>query len=74
MEIADGVDFGIAEAIEEAVRAGVFRAAARLNPKSAPTWDRLAEPHTDRAATLLDGVMRRLGVEDAGPFARGEWF
>lgn len=68
----DGADHGICEAIEAAVQAGVFRAAARLNPKTARVWNTLAEPYSKRAATLLDDAIIRVGADCAGPDARGE--
>jgi len=40
-------------AIAEAVRAGVYRRAARLNPKAGKLWGDLAAPHSARAAGLL---------------------
>ena len=74
MEAADGIDHGIVQAIREAVLAGVFRRAARFNPKSAAVWNHLAEPHSQRAATLLDVAIHRLGADSSGPDARGEWW
>ena len=68
----DRADHGICEAISLAVKAGVFRTAARLNPKTASVWNALAAPYTSRAATLLDGAIFRLGADAAGPDARGE--
>lgn len=73
MEAADGIDHAIVEAIQEAVSSGIFRRAARLNPKSAEVWDTLAEPHSQRAAILLDSAIIRLGADASGPDARGEW-
>lgn len=43
----------IAEAIAEAVKAGIFRRAQRLNCASAETWAALAEPHSQKAAQIL---------------------
>jgi hypothetical protein len=57
------VDDGIAEAIQEGIAAGVFRRAARLNPKFNETWSQFATEHTDRADTLLTDAMKRLGVD-----------
>lgn len=57
------VDQRIEEAIEEAVKAGVFRRAARLNSGSATTWNSLAEPHSRRVKALTDG-------RDSGACAR----
>lgn len=68
----DGADQAIVQAIQEAVQAGVFRRAARHNPASARVWDTLAEPYSQRASNLLDLAIRKLGAEDAEPFARGE--
>lgn len=73
MEAADGIDQGVVEAIEAAIAAGVFRRAARLSPRTAETWNSFAEPYTNRAATLLDGAIHRLGADASGPDARGEW-
>lgn len=64
------VDPGIVEAIEEAVKAGVFWRAARWNPKTAKTWQSFADLHHERAATLLDGAMIRLAPGRARPGTR----
>jgi hypothetical protein len=50
MEVRDE----IREAIDEAVKAGAYRAAERLNPSSARVWSALAEPHSRRVAALTD--------------------
>lgn len=73
MEAADGIDQGIVEAMRAAVTAGVFRRAARLNPKTAETWNRLAEIYSRMAATMLESAIHRLGADASGPDARGEW-
>lgn len=67
---AEEVDVGIGMAIDEAVLAGVFRRAARLNQRSAATWASLAAPHSQRAATHLADAMSRLGVTSARPSSR----
>lgn len=46
----------IEEAISEAVRAGVYRRAARYNPKTASVWDQCAKPHSSRVAALLEAA------------------
>lgn len=56
------IEGGIEEAINEAVRAGVFRKAARLNTTHTGTWERLAAPHSARADQILAGICDRLGV------------
>lgn len=56
------VDEAIGEAIREGIAAGVFRRAERLNIKSRKLWATIAQEHTDRAATLLDQAMNRLGA------------
>ena len=53
------IDPNIEQAISEAVKAGVFRRAARLNPGSARIWNALAEPHSRRVATILDDIIGR---------------
>lgn len=68
----DGADQAIVQAIQEAVQAGVFRRAARHNPASARVWNTLAEPYSQRAATLLAVAMFRVGADASGPDARGE--
>ncbi|MFZ5751268.1 MAG: hypothetical protein ACOY5U_09395 [Pseudomonadota bacterium] len=71
MKIRPEIAREIAEAIAEGVRAGVYRRAERLNPRSAPAWNRCAAPHSRRAAALLDDAMAGLGVERPGPGSRG---
>lgn len=44
----------IAEALTEAIKAGVFRRAARLNPKQAEVWHGIAEHHSALAKQLLE--------------------
>lgn len=56
------VDEAIGEAILEGIKAGVFRRAERLNIKSGKLWATIAQEHTNRAATLLDEAMNRLGA------------
>lgn len=51
----------IVRAIQDGARAGVFRRAARLNPASKNLWDRLAAPHSARAASILQEVCDRQG-------------
>lgn len=58
------------ELIKEAVDAGVYRKAARLNHRFADLYDRMAAPHSQRAAGLLDDAMNRLGAGNAGPCSR----
>jgi hypothetical protein len=60
------IDAAIGRAIEEAVRAGVFWRAARLNPKARKTWEGFAELHHDEAAAALAIVASRVGAGDAG--------
>lgn len=43
----------IAEAIGEAVKAGVFWRAARLNPETAEVWERLGRSHHERSQEFL---------------------
>lgn len=47
------VDPLIVEAIIEGARAGVYWRAARLNPKTARTWEGFGELHHETAANLL---------------------
>lgn len=61
------VDPAIAAAIDEAVKAGVFRRAAKLNPMQADIWNALGADHTSKAATLLYEAVRRIGASDARP-------
>lgn len=68
----DGADHGVCEAIKAAVRAGLYRAAARANPRGASVWNTLAEPYSRHAAHHLDRAIFRLGADAAGPDARGE--
>lgn len=72
MEVADGIDDSIRLAIIEGVRAGKYWHAAQLIPRMAGLYVGTAETFSQRAATLLDDAIHRLGVEDAGPDARGE--
>lgn len=65
------VDPAIAQAIEEAVKAGVHWTAARLNPKTAKTWQSFAELHHERASRLLERAITRLGAGGAGPRSHG---
>lgn len=67
------VDAAVSLAIAEAVKAGVFRRAARTNPKSAAVWKPLAEDHSRRAATLLNDAMQRLDADCGGPCSRCGW-
>lgn len=53
----------IREAIAEAIEAGVYRRAERLNPGTADTWNALAEPHTKRVAALLEQMTGRRSGE-----------
>lgn len=57
------VDYRIGLAIEEAVTAGVFRRAERLNPHSAEIWESLAAPHSQAVQRLLTDMLQR---PDAG--------
>jgi hypothetical protein len=68
--VAEEVDEAIYEAIVEGARAGVHRCAARLNPKSARTWEGFAELHSEKVRALLGEAMDRLDVDDAGPCPR----
>lgn len=43
-------------AIAEAVKAGVFRRAQRLNPGMANVWSEMADQHSRRVAALLRRV------------------
>jgi hypothetical protein len=61
------IDELIYEAIMEGARAGVYRRAARLNPKTAGTWQSFAELHSERAVALLCDAMTRLDAGGAGP-------
>lgn len=58
---SDGQEL-IERAIQDGARAGVFRRAARLNPASRELWNRLAAPHSARAAGILKDICDRLGV------------
>lgn len=64
------VDPAVAEAIIEAVKAGVFWNAARLNPKTRATWEQFAAVHHDRAGTLLAEAVDRLGADGSRPERR----
>lgn len=64
------VDLVLAAAINEAVKAGVFRRAARLNPKTAKTWQSFAELHSERVEALLGEFLDRSGAGGAGPCSR----
>ena len=55
MEVRDEIK----EAIAEAIRAGIYRQAERLNPDSADVWNALAEPHSRRVAALTEIVSGR---------------
>ena len=57
-----GDDLPILDAIREAIQAGIFWTAARVDPGSALVWERLARQHHAAAASLLDDEMARLGV------------
>lgn len=72
MEGEDGADHGVCEAISAAVRAGLYRAAARANPRGASVWNTLAEPYSQMATVSLTEAIFRLGADCAGPDARGE--
>lgn len=63
MEVVDELIFA---AIMEGARAGVFRRAQRLN-RSAAVWGELADEHSRRVATLLEGAMCGLDVSGAEP-------
>jgi hypothetical protein len=52
----------IVEAVAEAVKAGVFVRAGRLNPRFAVMYLGLARPHSERVTLLLKQAMGRLGV------------
>lgn len=58
MEVTDE----IGSAISEAVRAGVFRRAGRLNPRHREIYDRMAAGHSKEAGRHLDAMLRRLGT------------
>jgi len=68
----EDADWAIGLAISEAVTAGVFRRAERLNPRTAKTWGSLAAPHSQAAKRHLDDAIRRLGAGGAGPRLRSE--
>ena len=72
LDVADGVDDSIRLAVEEGVRAGKYWHAAQLIPRLAGLYIGTAETFSQRAATHLGDAIHRLGVEDAGPDARGE--
>ena len=59
MEAQTSVDDLIAKAISEAVTAGVFWKAARLNHRSAPFWEGLARQHSQRGKALLTCAVRQ---------------
>jgi len=67
MEVRPEIAPEIGEAIAEGVRAGVYRRAERLNPRSAPAWNRCAAPHSRRAAALLADAMNGLGAANSRP-------
>jgi hypothetical protein len=46
----------IPQAIDLAIRAGVFRRAARLNP-SAEVWAKLADEQSGKVRALLSGLL-----------------
>jgi hypothetical protein len=57
--VTEEIDEAILEAIMEGARAGVFRAAARLNPKTAKTWHSFGDTHSEKVAALLDVMVKR---------------
>lgn len=63
-------DARIVEAIEEGIRAGVYRRAARLNPKTARTWQSFADLHSERVQALLDEMLNGPDADVAGPCSR----
>lgn len=63
-------DEAIAEAIQEGIKAGVFRHAARLNPRTAAAWNCHGDMHSERVQALLGEAMDRLGVDGAGSYPR----
>ena len=63
MEVADGIDEGIALAIQEGIRAGKYWQAAILIPRLATLYVGTATTFHQRAGTLLDDAMCRIGVE-----------
>jgi hypothetical protein len=65
------VDRDVRDAIREGVEAGVYRRAQRLNPRTAGVWDEIARPHSERATTLLNEAMQRLGVGRTRPCSHG---
>jgi hypothetical protein len=56
--------------IEEACRAGLYRRASRLNPRTARAWDGFGDLHSERVVTLLDEMLNRSGAGGAGPCSR----
>lgn len=63
------VDWAVKVAIEEAVRAGVFRRAERLNKTTRQVWGSLAAPHSQAAKRFLDDAMTRLGAGGARSYS-----
>lgn len=61
--LVEGIDEAIGLAIEEAVKAGIFVRAGRLNPGYATIYMTLARHHSEAAAAYLRQAMNRLGVE-----------
>lgn len=64
------VDWAITLAIEEAITAGVYRRAARLNVETRRTWEALARPHSRAAKRLLDSAITRLDAASVEPCSR----
>lgn len=67
MEVAEGVDAGIVEAILEGVRAGKYHVGVRIFPRAAGIYSDAAREAHERATTLLGEAVQRLGVGSAGP-------
>lgn len=68
--MAEEVDWAVGLAIEEAVKAGVFWRAARLNPLTRDVWEALAAPHSQKVTSLLDDAMTRLDPGGVRPCSR----
>lgn len=68
MDDGEAVDPAIAEAISEAVKAGVFWTAARFSPGVAATWEGFGRRHSKVATACLGaGVARLIASSSASP-------
>jgi hypothetical protein len=59
--VGEKIDARIVTAIEASVRAGVFWAAARLNPNGAAVWERFAVEESQQSTAALRRFAGELG-------------